>query len=662
MTLKLSLKASTHARVLWMLLLTILIVLVFGTSYAQQDRQLVQNGSAQSSTANKRIALVIGNGAYASAPPLKNPPNDARDVAAALKALGFDVTSGTNVNQRDMKRMIREFGLKLKGGGSGLFYYAGHGVQSKGRNYLIPVDANIQSEAEVEDSGVDAALVLNFMDDAQNGLNIVILDACRNNPFARTFRSASDGLAQVDAPTGTLIAYATAPGRVASDGSGQNGLYTSELLKQMQVPGISITDMFMRVRAEVMKQTGNKQVPWEASSLVGSFYFSGAPADSSSTKPVGSGIDASAFELSYWETIKNSTSADDFKAYLEKYPQGQFAALAKNRIASLQPAKPAETSAPATSGGQAELTFWDSIKNSTSADDYRAYLEKYPNGEFAVLAKRRLVPLEAAEKEKAKTDEIARNTKTFVGRYGRWAATLSYNHPGRLIITPTLIQFVYDDVEENKSVTTEKTFEPDVVKCADLDVARVDGEFVREIKNGADKYRFLAKSAADATEALSTMRYVCANPGKNFSDPASKNSTNEAALDPNAKAFTGYLGVMSAGFTARPGKLIVSAAGIQFVWDKGTAGIAESRSDGLTGSKAVDYKLHPDPAPTLLQCSYFTLAKTDGFFIREINTSNPAALVAAIGWGGAVLRFRASSPAEAAAVLATVREACGQQK
>ena len=187
----------------------------------QPNRQLVQTGSTNA-TSSKRIALVIGNGAYTKAPPLKNPPNDARDMAATLRTLGFDVTSGINTNQRDMKRLIREFGQKLKTGGSGLFYYAGHGVQSKGRNYLIPIDADIQSEAEVEDAGVDASLVLNYMDDAQNGLNIVILDACRNNPFSRSFRSASTGLAQVDAPTGTLIAYATAPGRVASDGTGQN--------------------------------------------------------------------------------------------------------------------------------------------------------------------------------------------------------------------------------------------------------------------------------------------------------------------------------------------------------------------------------------------------------------------------------------------------------
>jgi hypothetical protein len=299
------------------------------SSHAQEpNRQLAQTGSTNANN-GKRIALVIGNGAYTSAPQLKNPPNDARDVAATLKALGFDVTSGINVNQRDMKRLIREFGQKLKGGGSGLFYYAGHGVQSKGRNYLIPVDAEIASEAEVEDSGVDVGLVLNFMDDAQNGLNIVILDACRNNPFARSFRSASDGLAQVDAPTGTLIAYATAPGRVASDGPGQNGLYTSELLKQMRVPGLSATEMFMRVRAEVMKQTASKQVPWEASSLVGTFYFSAPKSEGTADE---SKAEPAAIELSYWESIKNSRDPEDFKAYLEKYPKGQFAAIARRRV------------------------------------------------------------------------------------------------------------------------------------------------------------------------------------------------------------------------------------------------------------------------------------------------------------------------------------------
>jgi hypothetical protein len=341
-----------------------LIYLSGSQAQQERDRQLVQTGSTKANN-GKRIALVIGNGAYTSAPPLRNPPNDARDMAAALKALGFDVTSGINVNQRDMKRLIREFGQKLKAGGSGLFYYAGHGVQSKGRNYLIPIDAEIQSEAEVEDSGVDVGLVLNFMDDAQNGLNIVILDACRNNPFARSFRSASEGLAQVDAPTGTLIAYATAPGRVASDGPGQNGLYTSELLKQMRAPGVSATEMFMRVRAEVMKQTANKQVPWEASSLVGTFYFSGLTANaanSGATNSTGneSKIDPAAFELTYWDSIKNSTDPEDFKSYLEQYPNGKFASLARNRLKALEDKK-SQTNATSNAAPQTAGCFGSDV-------------------------------------------------------------------------------------------------------------------------------------------------------------------------------------------------------------------------------------------------------------------------------------------------------------
>jgi len=587
-------KATITALAL-LLVVGFLLVRTHQSSHAQQEpnRQLVQPEPA-TSTASKRIALVIGNGAYTRAPQLKNPPNDARDMAATLKALGFDVTSGTNVNQREMKRLVREFGQKLKAGGSGLFYYAGHGVQSKGRNYLIPVDADIQSEAEVEDSGVDIGLVLNFMDDAQNGLNIVILDACRNNPFARSFRSATDGLAQVDAPTGTLIAYSTAPGRVASDGTGQNGLYTSELLKQMRVPGLTATEMFMRVRAEVMKQTANKQVPWEASSLVGSFYFSVAKnAGTMTSLPANEvKVDPMAFELSYWETIKNSTNADD----------------------------------------------------------YRAYLEKYPNGEFVPLAKNRLVPLAAAEKDKVPA-EPARTPKSFKGQWG-------YMGSGTLIIAPNKIQFVFDDSNRDSSTNPAGTKEDS--SCNGFAGARVEGNVIRDITYSDStgklilkiKRQFEAESAAAANEALATVHQVCALSGKN-STSAGNDSAVEAA-DPNIKIFGGYLGIMSAGFSARPGKLVVAASGIQFVWDKGTAGIADN-------NKTVDYKLHPDPAPTLLQCSYFAVARTDGFFIREINTNNPAALVEVTGWGGAVVRFRASSPAEAAAAFAAVRESCKSQ-
>ena len=264
---------------------TVIATLVITFAAHPQDRQLTQGPSANQS--NRRIALVIGNGSYANAPPLKNPTNDAADMADALTKLGFNVARGIDLNQRQMKAMIREFGQKLKGGGQGLFYFAGHGVQLRGRNYLIPVDASIQSEADVEDQGVDANLIMGLMDEAGNALNVVILDACRNNPFGRSFRSVSNGLAQMDAPSGTLIAYATAPGSVASDGSVRNGLYTQELLKNMAVPGLSIEEVFKRVRIAVRNATAGKQTPWESSSLTGDFFFSGSKsaANTIETKP-----------------------------------------------------------------------------------------------------------------------------------------------------------------------------------------------------------------------------------------------------------------------------------------------------------------------------------------------------------------------------------------
>jgi hypothetical protein len=221
-----------------------------------------------------RTALVIGNGDYQNAPHLTNPVNDAGDMSAMLRGLGFEVIGGTNLGGEQMKKFIRQFGEKLaQKGGVGLFYYAGHGLQSQGRNYLMPIEANLLREQTLEFDAVDVNRVLAEMDAAGNGFNVVILDACRNNPFARSWRSGSDGLAQMNAATGTFIAYATAPGRVAGDGRGRNGTYTAELLKQMKAPGLSIEETFKRVREGVMTATKNQQVPWESSSLVGSFYF-----------------------------------------------------------------------------------------------------------------------------------------------------------------------------------------------------------------------------------------------------------------------------------------------------------------------------------------------------------------------------------------------------
>ncbi len=228
-------------------------------------------------SAERRVALVIGNGAY-KAGPLKNPANDARDMAAALRGAGFEVILRENAGLRQMNEAIDQFWNSLKRGGVGLFFFAGHGVQVAGENYLVPVDARIAMEKDVQYECVNAGKVLGRMEDAGNGLNIVILDACRNNPFARSFRSADRGLAKMDAPTGSLIAFATAPGDVAADGEGKNGLYTSHLLRHLNTPGLTIENVLKRTRIGVAADSsrlGRKQTPWESSSLMGDFFFVG---------------------------------------------------------------------------------------------------------------------------------------------------------------------------------------------------------------------------------------------------------------------------------------------------------------------------------------------------------------------------------------------------
>jgi caspase domain-containing protein len=220
-----------------------------------------------------RLALVVGNGAYEAAP-LRNPVNDARDFAATLVESGFEVTRLENVGLRELRAALRDFGDRLKKrGGVGLFFFAGHGMQVKGRNYLIPVTAQIEREDEVEFESLDANLVLEKMDSAGNRFNIVILDACRNNPFARSFRSSTQGLAQMDAPSGTVVAFATSPGSVAMDGVARNGLYTQHLIESVQQPGLKIEEIFKQVRAAVRRDSGGKQTPWESTSLEGDFYF-----------------------------------------------------------------------------------------------------------------------------------------------------------------------------------------------------------------------------------------------------------------------------------------------------------------------------------------------------------------------------------------------------
>ncbi|WP_417520102.1 caspase family protein [Minwuia sp.] len=234
--------------------------------------------------AETRVALVVGNADYGAMGRLKNPVNDAQLVAETLREVDFRVIELINADQQTMKRGVRDFGRWLRRAGPegvALFYFAGHGVQVAGRNYLLPVEAKILAEGDVDIESVAADSILDQMEHANTGVNIVILDACRNNPFQQGFRSAGRGLARMEAPTGSYIAYSTAPGQLAMDGDGPNSPFTLSLANAMKQPGLSIERVFKKVRQEVARISEERQIPWSSSSLIGDFSFRGVSAATS---------------------------------------------------------------------------------------------------------------------------------------------------------------------------------------------------------------------------------------------------------------------------------------------------------------------------------------------------------------------------------------------
>ncbi len=323
--------------------LTVLFLLVGGAVYlpslARAESAPVPFGAASGSVyGERRIALVIGNSNYKHTARLRNPRNDAELMARTLRRTGFAVTKLLDADQAQMKRAMLAFGRALRGADAvGLFYYAGHGVQVKGLNYLIPVDAQIADEDEVRLQGISVNDFLATMENAKSRINIIILDACRNNPFARAFRSGTRGLAPVEAPSGSYIAYATAPGDVAADGDGRNSPYTQALVNAILKPGITIEKTFKLARRDVQRMTGKKQTPWETSSIVGDFYFQPVRGADGAGSATGGSADTTErqIELAYWNSIKDSRNRAAFATYLEKYPQGNFAALARLKIEEL---------------------------------------------------------------------------------------------------------------------------------------------------------------------------------------------------------------------------------------------------------------------------------------------------------------------------------------
>ena len=311
--------------------------------------------AASAAAAESRVALVIGNSAYEDSP-LANPANDARLMAETLRGLGFDVIERTDADQKQMKLAIFELGDRLEAAGRdavGLFYYAGHGVQVDGENYLIPLGAAISKERHVAIEAVGANWVLGQMEFAGNRVNFVILDACRNNPLTRGFRSQVRGLAKMNAPTGSLVAYSTGPGDVAADGESANSPYTRALAQAMQLPGLPAEKVFKLVRDAVREETGGEQTPWEESSMTGAdFYFNiDVSVTVATTDPTAT--DTEATERLFWESIKDSADPASFEVYLAEYPNGKFAALARLRIVQLGETQTAAVVPPPTPSSQA---------------------------------------------------------------------------------------------------------------------------------------------------------------------------------------------------------------------------------------------------------------------------------------------------------------------
>lgn len=297
----------------------------------------------------QRIALVIGNAAYKHNP-LDNPVNDARLIARTLTQAGFRVTLKENLDRPGLFAAMRQFGDQLTENTVAVMYYAGHGMQLRDRNFMIPVEAEFRREEDILVHGVDLSLVLERMSQARSRVNIVILDACRDNPFpGRT--TATQGLAQMDAPIGTVLAFATAPGKKAPDnaGGGSNSVYSAHLARHLLTRGLPVELMFKRVREGVVRETAQLQVPWEHSSLQGEFAF--VPGVNESAEAPAQ-ADA---ELAFWSGVQSSTRADEYRSYLRQYPNGRFAELARSRLAAMA-AIVAAAAPPATaSSTRAEL-------------------------------------------------------------------------------------------------------------------------------------------------------------------------------------------------------------------------------------------------------------------------------------------------------------------
>ncbi len=334
---------------------------------------LLAGASPAAAQPGARVALVMGVGAYRAIPPLANPPNDARALAETLRRLGFDVDLVLDPDRLAMEQAVRRLGQRATAADAALFFYAGHALEFGGRNWLLPVTTDVRTDRDLRFEALDLDSVLAQLESAR--VSIVLLDGCRDNPFRLRLASStrgiatSPGLTPVRAAVGTLIAFATAPGEVAEDGAGQHSPFTSALLHRIGTPGLELRAMMAEVRREVREATGGRQVPWEHSALEGAFYFVPAAITvPAAPAPVPVARDDRT-EILFWESVRAGNTAADYRAYLERFPAGVFAPLARARIAALEappalaavappaaPAAPPPAQPAALAPGPARLT------------------------------------------------------------------------------------------------------------------------------------------------------------------------------------------------------------------------------------------------------------------------------------------------------------------
>jgi formylglycine-generating enzyme required for sulfatase activity len=324
-----------------------------GSALAQDSELRGRLNLRQQGMGGPRVALVVGVGRYANAPNLPNPPRDARSIDAALRRLGFDSELVVDPDKADLERAIQRFGARSRGADAALFYYAGHAIELAGKNWLLPSTAELNDERAVRFEAVDLDAVAEQIE-GRARVNLLFVDACRDNPFRLRLANqgvravGSGGLAQMRAPVGTLIAFATAPGNFAEDGQGDNSPFTAAMLQYLETPGLEVRQMLGRVRATVREMTNGRQLPWEHTSLEGDFFFVRqaaatlapvAPPTPVAVTPapvVPAAPDAGVMELAFWQSVERGNTIAEYQAYVDAYPQGRFVGLARARIAALQ--------------------------------------------------------------------------------------------------------------------------------------------------------------------------------------------------------------------------------------------------------------------------------------------------------------------------------------